>query len=57
MLTRKWQELLDEGVSPSAKDENTYTPIHAAASWGHTEVLRLLLSRGGDVNVADEDGE
>ncbi|EIN04807.1 ankyrin [Punctularia strigosozonata HHB-11173 SS5] len=44
-------------VSPNAPDANTYTPMHAAASYGHTDVLAYLISRGGDVNVTDEDGD
>ncbi|KAG9016642.1 hypothetical protein FRB90_002709 [Tulasnella sp. 427] len=51
------QELIDEGVSPNAADENTYTPMHAAASYAQIHVLEFLISRGGDVNIADEDGE
>ncbi|KAH7106544.1 ankyrin [Auriculariales sp. MPI-PUGE-AT-0066] len=34
-----------DAISPNAKDENTYTPMHAAASYG------------GDVNITDEDGD
>ncbi|KAI0049762.1 hypothetical protein FA95DRAFT_1556459 [Auriscalpium vulgare] len=30
---------------------------HAAASYGHLHVLDFLISRGGDVNVADSDGD
>jgi len=30
---------------------------HAAASYGHLDILSYLISRGGDVNVTDEDGE
>ncbi|KIO34599.1 hypothetical protein M407DRAFT_240459 [Tulasnella calospora MUT 4182] len=51
------QELLDEGMSPNAADENTYTPMHAAASYAQIPVLEFLLSRGGNVNITDEDGE
>ncbi|KAJ7650327.1 ankyrin repeat-containing domain protein [Roridomyces roridus] len=46
-----------ESVSPNAPDEFTYTPMHAAASYGQIHVLELLISRGGDVNVQDEDGD
>ncbi|CAK0798296.1 unnamed protein product [Prorocentrum cordatum] len=47
-----------EGFTPSSPDENGYTPVHAAASWGHPELLRLLLSRGSEAaNVRDEDGD
>ena len=40
-------EHLAAGVAVDAKDDNGYTPVHAAASYGHTELLRLLLDRGG----------
>lgn len=46
-----------EGVSPNIPDPHTYTPMHAAASYGHINVLEYLISRGGDVNVTDEDGD
>lgn len=39
------------------QDENTYTPLHAAASWGHLDILRYLVSKGGDINTLDGDGE
>ncbi|GAW10015.1 ankyrin repeat protein [Lentinula edodes] len=50
---------LEEGLtmSPNAPDPNTYTPMHAAASYGHIHVLEYLISRGGDVNVIDSDGD
>ncbi|KAK6495311.1 hypothetical protein TWF481_003336 [Arthrobotrys musiformis] len=42
----------------NAKDENGYTPLHAAASYGHLDLLRLLInSHGGDVNLRDDDGD
>lgn len=30
---------------------------HAAASYAHLDLLEYLLSKGGDVNHADSDGE
>lgn len=40
------------------KDPNGYTPIHAAASYGHTDLLKYLVnSKGGDVNVQDNEGD
>lgn len=45
------------GLSPSIPDENTYTPLHAAASYSHTDILRYLVSKGGDINTVDGDGE
>ncbi|TRM65124.1 ankyrin repeat-containing domain protein [Schizophyllum amplum] len=44
-------------LSPNIPDENTYTPMHAAASYGQLQVLEYLISRGGDVNVIDSDGD
>ncbi|SCV71116.1 BQ2448_2704 [Microbotryum intermedium] len=47
----------NEGLSPNAFDDNSYSPLHAAASWSHLEILRYLIQKGGDINLADEDGE
>ncbi|KAJ7284935.1 ankyrin repeat-containing domain protein [Mycena rebaudengoi] len=44
-------------LSPNAPDPFTYTPMHAAASYGHLQVLEYLISQGGDVNVQDGDGD
>ncbi|KAH9465327.1 hypothetical protein Pst134EA_013217 [Puccinia striiformis f. sp. tritici] len=51
------KELIEAGLSPSVADENSYTPIHAAASWGRLEVLRYLKSVGGDMNTTDDEGD
>jgi len=54
------------GFRPTSEDENGYTPIHAAASWGRVDLLRLLLERvastGAEAataaaNIGDEDGD
>ncbi|CAE7823201.1 unnamed protein product, partial [Symbiodinium sp. CCMP2456] len=46
------------GFSPGSQDENGYTPVMAAASWGHVDLLRILLQRDASaVNVADSDGD
>ncbi|KAI5840370.1 ankyrin repeat-containing domain protein, partial [Tricharina praecox] len=40
------------------KDENGYTPLHAAASYNHVSLLRSLVrSHGGNVNLSDDDGD
>lgn len=31
--------------------------MHAAASYGHLHVLEYLISKGGDVNITDDDGD
>lgn len=43
--------------SPNSKDANGYTPVHAAASYGNIDLLKLLISRGGDINIQDEEGD
>ena len=32
------------------------TPLHAAASFGHTEVMRLLITKGSDPNIFHDHG-
>lgn len=51
------KELVESGISPMIADENTYTPLHAAASWNHRSILDYLISKGGDINITDEDGD
>lgn len=51
------QALITSGASPNDKDAHSYTPMHAAASYAHLELLEYLLSVGGDVNLADDDGD
>ncbi|KAJ3217820.1 hypothetical protein HDU67_007237 [Dinochytrium kinnereticum] len=51
------QQYIQSGGDPNTKDENGYTPIHAAASYGHLELLVYLLQNGGDPNVCDNEGD
>jgi ankyrin repeat protein len=49
---------ISTGVSSNAKDEHGYTPIHAAAAYGHLELMAYLLDEaGGDVNIKDGDND
>lgn len=49
---------LDSGkFTPNSKDPNGYTPIHAAASYGHIELLKLLIQNGGNINIQDNEGD
>jgi hypothetical protein len=45
------------GLTPESPDSNTYTPLHAAASYAQLEVLTYLLVKGGNINVTDNEGE
>ncbi|KAG9098147.1 hypothetical protein FS749_004550 [Ceratobasidium sp. UAMH 11750] len=52
------QLLLDGQPSlVNARDEFDYTPLHLAADRGHLNVVRLLLSRGADASLKDQDGD
>ncbi|QRV89861.1 ankyrin repeats [Ceratobasidium sp. AG-Ba] len=53
------RELVEEqGISPNAPDDVIgYTPMHAAASYGHLNILEYLIGKGGDVNITDEEGD
>ena len=45
-------------LSPDVQDEFGYTPLHAAASYGHTELTRLLVTKyGALVNTKDMEGD
>ncbi|PWN41305.1 ankyrin [Ceraceosorus guamensis] len=50
-----------EDISPTAPDSNTYTPLHAAASYSHSSTLQLLLAHSktpsNAVNIQDSDGD
>jgi hypothetical protein len=54
---KKIEEVIDSGVSPNSADSNGYTPLHAAASYAHTDLLRYLVQKGGNVNIQDNDGD
>ncbi|KAI0925991.1 hypothetical protein AcW1_008278 [Taiwanofungus camphoratus] len=56
-LERVRELVENQSVSPNVPDSYTYTPMHAAASYGHLHVLDYLISQGGDVNVTDSDGD
>ncbi|KAL6942573.1 hypothetical protein ACO0QE_003752 [Hanseniaspora vineae] len=52
------ENYLANGLSAVAKDPNGYTPMHAAASYGHLQLLEFLVNKhNGDINVRDEDGD
>ncbi|KAL7276346.1 hypothetical protein RUND412_000649 [Rhizina undulata] len=52
------QFLAQDPSAANARDENGYTPIHAAASYNHISLLRsLVLNHGGDPNIQDSEGD
>ena len=45
------------GTDVNAKNPHGWTPLHAAALWGHNdEVAELLIANGADVNATDKHG-
>ncbi|KAJ2719300.1 hypothetical protein GGI07_005294 [Coemansia sp. Benny D115] len=56
-IERVRELLLADKTLANSKDQNGYTPMHAAASWKHIELLKYLIESGGDVNICDSDGD
>ncbi|KAL2917848.1 hypothetical protein HK105_202721 [Polyrhizophydium stewartii] len=45
-------------LDPNAADQFSYTALHAAASYGHTDIVRLLVGKyGANPNITDSDGD
>ncbi|MCX7424126.1 MAG: ankyrin repeat domain-containing protein [Planctomycetia bacterium] len=51
------QSLLDQGVSPKAKDESGRTPLHLSAANGHQATAEALWRSGADINALDDSGK
>jgi len=49
--------LLEHGAMIDNRGYQGRTALHLAARNGQTEVMRLLLERGADPHVHDEDGD
>lgn len=49
---------IQAGMAPdSYRKTDGFTPLHAAAAYGRTPVVRLLLDQGADVNARDKMGQ
>ncbi|CAI5758095.1 unnamed protein product [Candida verbasci] len=52
------EEYINSGnFTPNSKDPNGYTPMHAASSYGHIELLKYLILKGGNINIQDNEGD
>ncbi len=45
--------LLERGADLAFPTASGWTPLKAAATEGHVEIVKLLLGRGADVDVED----
>ncbi|KAI5952365.1 hypothetical protein KGF54_003231 [Candida jiufengensis] len=52
------KQLIESGqFTSNSKDPNGYTPIHAAASYGNIDLLKYLITKEGDINIQDNEGD
>lgn len=49
---------LQSGMVPDTyRKSDGFTPLHAAAAYGKTPIVRQLLDKGADINARDKDGQ
>jgi ankyrin repeat protein len=48
--------LLDRGIDVNARTPDGRTALHGAALQGYDEVIEYLVSKGANLDLADEDG-
>ncbi|XP_071084298.1 ankyrin repeat domain-containing protein 50-like isoform X1 [Haliotis cracherodii] len=51
------KRLLSQGVDINCRGLGSWTPVMRAAWYGHRDVVELLVSKGADVSLVDEDGD
>lgn len=49
--------LASGNFTANSKDQNGYTPVHAAAEYGHLDLIQRLIEKGADLNIQDNDGD
>ena len=50
------ETLVEQGSNVNLRDEDSLTPLIYAVLGGHTETVKILLSRGADCVLRAEDG-
>lgn len=48
--------LLDNGANVNAEDSEKWTPLHAAATCGNLNLVRILIQRGANLLAVNGDG-
>lgn len=48
--------LLDYGANVNAQDSERWTPLHAAATCGHLNLVKILIGRGANLLAVNADG-
>lgn len=57
-FTKAAELLIDAGANVNAIDsQEEWTPVMMAAAEGQLEVVQLLVAKGADLSMVDEDGE
>ncbi|XP_048252515.1 ankyrin repeat and KH domain-containing protein 1-like [Haliotis rufescens] len=52
------KRLLSRGIDVNCRRGKwSWTPVMPAARWGHSNVVKLLVSKGADVSLVDKDGD
>ncbi|MBA8667897.1 ankyrin repeat domain-containing protein [Holosporaceae bacterium 'Namur'] len=49
--------LSQPGINVNIRDYHGNTPLHTAADSGYTEIVKLLLAKGADVNLTNREGK
>ncbi|KAJ1928864.1 hypothetical protein IWQ60_001660 [Tieghemiomyces parasiticus] len=57
VMDRVKQLIEKDNISVDAKDQNGYTPLHAAVSYDHLDIVQYLLEKKADVAIVDTDGD
>ncbi|RXM93372.1 Protein phosphatase 1 regulatory inhibitor subunit 16B [Acipenser ruthenus] len=48
--------LLNRGANVNARDNELWTPLHAAATCGHASLVKVLIQQGADLLAVNSDG-
>jgi ankyrin repeat protein len=48
--------LLKKDIDLDIKDKNNFTPLHLAVLKGRYEIVKLLLEKGANLNIQNDDG-